>query len=109
MPPEPPLPIGATYSVGGCLLTVTFDQPLTPGLSAAQNWYHTSKNGPPVILWNAVPAIIAGNTVAATMAAAVPPGPLTGTCQYKPPPFDVLSDRGIPAAAFTDYPVINVP
>lgn len=109
VPPDPPFPIGATYSVGTSNLTVTFSELLQPGLSAAQNWYHTTKNGPPVVLWNAIPATIAGNTVTAKMAAGIPPGPLTGTCRYDPPPFDVLSLRGVPAAAFNNYPVVNVP
>jgi len=107
--PDPPVPLAATYSVGTNLLTVTFNLPLQPGFSAVHNWWHTTINGPPSVQRNNAPAIIAGNTVAATMVNFMGAGPPSGTCRYAPPPFDVLNLPGNPAAAFDGFPTVNVP
>jgi hypothetical protein len=36
-------------------------------------------------------------------------GPPAGTCDYSPPPFDVLSKDGVPAEAFAAFPLTFYP
>lgn len=106
LPHSPPIPVGATLATGAAVLTVQFDRPLAPGVLAHGNWTTRGTNagnrtGQP-------PCAAAGHDVTCSMTAALPDvGP--DRCSYTPPPFDVQSTYGIPAAAFADYPLVVVP
>lgn len=106
-PREPPVPIGATYSTGAKTLTVTFDRQLTPGFVDGANWtgrYSNKLHSGPLFPG----MIVAGATVSAVMVAGlVNVGP--DVTHYNPPPFDVQSSFGVPAAGFIDYPTVLIP
>jgi hypothetical protein len=110
LPHSPPLPIGATFSVGTLVLTVTFNKRLAAGTSAANNWTLLLGNGPAAQYVNPAPAIINGTTVTATMALGGAAPPDLDTCEYRAIPADVLGYRtGLPVAAFTDFPYVKIP
>lgn len=98
MPPEPPpIPIAAAWLVPFTLFQVTFDRPLTGAVLDNLNWTVRTAN----LLRDFGLATAAGNNVG--LANPGIPGFVPGPDEviYSPPPFDVLSDIGIPAAAFT--------
>lgn len=107
---NPPLPIGATFSVATHDLTVTFDRLLAPGASAAANWLYKLGNGPPTSYIGLGPGVIAGDNVVVPMVFGGLGLPPLDTCNYLAAPPDVTSKRtGLPAAAFVGLPVLKIP
>lgn len=99
--PEAPVPISAVKSGLPPIVTVTYDRPLTadPALDVG-NWYAYVGGW----LYTCTAAAASGNQVVVTLAASDPsinPDSVT----YDPPPYDVLSSIGVPAAAMPQYPV----
>lgn len=104
---SPPLPIGATFAQTSRILTVTFDRRLTAAALDGRNWGGRILNdlwgGPLGPGWTAT-----GNQASGPLSKGFPDaGP--DVCWYDPPPFDVISDKGLPAAAFVDYPLVLLP
>lgn len=107
MPHSPPLPIGATFSSGTNLLTVTFDRTLTGAPISGANW--TGRYSGQLYSGPVGPGMVAaGNRVLGTMAPGIV-NPGADVTHFNPPPFDVLSSFGIPAAAFADFPTVVIP
>jgi hypothetical protein len=98
---DAPVPVSAVLDGNISVLTVTFDRPLTanPALDIS-NWYCYSGGW----LMVATSAAASGNTVQCAMNAS-DPAVHDDTCTYDPPPFDVLSSLGVPAAGFADFPL----
>ena len=95
------MPVSATVLAGPDRLQVTFDQPLQPGTVAGGNWGMLHAG----FIWGDTgPGTAAGSTVTVPMAQALP---VAGeTCDYSPPPFDVLGlAGGLPAASFAGLPI----
>ncbi len=97
----PPLPIAATLSIATGAWTVTFNQPLQPGPLAAGNWSFIASAFTRV----AVAPIAAGSAVTGG-STAVLPSPDPDAVDYDAVPADVLGLLGLPAAAFTDFPLL---
>lgn len=107
----PPLPVLATLSSSTLLMTITWDQALVPGFSAAANWSAVAQIGvPPFLDYSAAgPFTVVGNTTTGTM---VPGLPTVGAnvANYTPPPFDVVGvSSGDPAAGFIDFRMTIIP
>lgn len=100
MPHSPPAPASATWAGGSDYLIVTFDRVLEKGVLDFGNWTARHTN----VTWTCTAASAAGRIVTCTMLAGVE-DPGAQICHYAPPPFDVLSAFGIPAAAFSDFPI----
>lgn len=100
MPHSVPVPVGAHWLAGNNL-QVVWDRRLEAGATAGVNW--TARHGN--VAWNAlVPGTMAGNTTTVPMnAVAADVGP--DVCHYAATPADVVSDKGVPAAPFTDFPI----
>lgn len=111
-PDPPPVPIAATLTIGTRTLTVTFDRPLQPGVSAPGNW-----TGRGLFIFTgrasfdaAVPLTIAGSTVSGVVRELVLPVPPPGDAvNYAAAPPDVRSLAGVPAVAFADFPLTSIP
>lgn len=107
LPHSPPIPIGATFAQAATILTVTFDRPLAPAALDGQNW------GARILgdLWSGPLGpgwVTAGNQAFGHLAKGFPNvGP--DVCWYDPPPHDVISTKGVPAATFADYPLVLLP
>ena len=98
----PPLPINAIWVDEGSA-RCTFDRPLTPGALNAANWL-ASYGGTD---WVFTTAAASGSQV--NLSGAMPSGLQPETrIKYDPPPFDVRSLPGTPAAAF-DHLYIEPP
>lgn len=91
-------------------MTVTFDQPLRPGVSAQPNWVGTADTGggPLEFAAQGVPAV-AGRTVTfGTGNTGVGAG--ADRVSYLAAPADVISlHAGIPAPGFVDFPLTVLP
>lgn len=97
----PPLPIAATYVVATTAWTCTFDKPLQPGALNAGNWTLRENDN----ARSANTATAAGSVVSGTMGLPVA-DPGADVINFAPPPADVLSLTGLPAVAFTDFPLV---
>lgn len=96
----PPIPIAATFVVATTAWTCTFDQPLQPGVLDAANWTLRENSN----ARTASTATAASNVVSGLMGlGAADPG--ADVINFAPPPADVLSLTGLPAVAFTDFPL----
>lgn len=86
-------------------LRVVFDRHLIDGPIDHNTWWvnvlNTRYNG-------AAPASVSGKVVTCPMGAGIP-AMNSGVANYEPPPFDVRSRTGEPAAAFADFPLVIVP
>lgn len=104
---SPPVPIFATFAQTAKILTVTFDRRLTTAVLDGTNWdarvlgVHLS--GP------LGPGMTAAGSVVTGRLTGFLPDPGPDVCSFSPPPFDVLSDKGLPAAAFVNYPLVLLP
>ena len=97
MRPEPPLPIGVDWIPFLNKFAVFFDQPLAPaGPVDFLNWIAWFNNR----RFDATAAEVSGNQVLCKRGFAGVPDVRPNQVDFSPPPFDVLSDKGIPAAAF---------
>jgi hypothetical protein len=95
---SPPIPVTAVWSAG--VLTVNFDRPLQPGELIASNWFIRIDGASYGITF--VEAV--GNSVRLNAEQGEDdPGP--DVVSYSAATPDVLSLAGIPAAAFTDFPI----
>lgn len=86
-------------------MTVTFDQPLQPGATAAGNW--TCTYGIAAIKFDhtqPAPGVLAGNTATLQMANPILSGG-PNVCAYLAAPPDVIGTNGLPAAAFAGFPL----
>lgn len=106
-PDPPPLPVAGTFARGAGTLILDFDRPLLPGPVDPLSW-QVADNG------------FSHNTLGMTAGA---PGPhqvtgvfapqfpgIAGTfCVYLPPPFDVKSLTGVPAAAIPRFDLVPLP
>lgn len=96
-----PIPIAATFVVATTAWTCTFNQPLQPGVLDAANWTLRENSQ----ARTASTATAAGNVVSGVMGlGAADPG--SDVINFAPPPADVLSLTGLPAVAFTDFPLV---
>lgn len=98
MPPDPPLPIAATFFTVPQSLQVIFDQELQPNPALnVGNW--SICDGVNVRSFVALAAL---GPVVSGPAHPVPGAPCGApTVTFTPPPFDVLGPTGAPAAAFS--------
>lgn len=97
----PPLPIAATLAFATGIWSVTFDKPLQPATLAAANWDFRATGS----AFTADTAVAAGDTVSgASTEGAENPG--DDDVNYAAAPPDVLSLTGLPAAAFTAFPLV---
>ena len=96
-----PIPLSAVYDAEKSQLTVTFDRPLQSGALEGSNWTWRFAG----TLYDAAGAEADGTMV---LLDGSPTGfePGADVVNYSPPPFDVVSAGGEPAAAFSDFPVI---
>lgn len=98
MPPDPPIPIAATFNTVAQHLTVEFDQVLAPDPALdATNWgICDGINNRTFVALAALGPVVSGP-------AFPPPAGPCGAPQvtYSPPPFDVLGATGSPTVAFT--------
>ena len=97
----PPIPIAATLELLSGDWSVTFNRPLQPGSLDSGNWTFRASGQ----LFITPTATAAGPVVSGTATAGLPDlGP--DVVNYAPPPFDVISVTGLPAAAFLDFPLV---
>ena len=95
------MPTNATwFAFPGIHLIVDFQHQLEPGPVDHTNW--TAVHG--LTNYIATAAAVAGNQVTIQM---LNNGIGFGAnrCTYAPPPFDVRTPHGTPAAAFVDFPI----
>lgn len=100
LPHSPPAPTAADYSALPHFVDVTFDRELRTATLDPGNWLARWTNK----RYAAVTAAAAGQVVRFTLNAGVD-WPGLNIVNFTPPPFDVLSKRRIPAAAFSDFPL----
>lgn len=82
-------------------LTVTFDQPLQPGPTAAFNW--AVRDEPPRFFRNVLPGVIAGAAVTLPVVVGGPAEGLPATCDYFRNTDDVKNLAGVPAEQFLNF------
>jgi len=101
-PPDPPVPLAAVDFAGipNPSVVVTWDQPLAPGLLAPSNWSARLAG----VAYSGVACSAAG-VETTTFLLAGHPDPGKDEVSYSPPPFDVVSAKGIAAAAFAGFTV----
>lgn len=97
----PPIPIAATFIVATSAWTCTFNQPLQPGALDTGNWTLRATGN----AHTAATATAAGSVVSGVMGLPVA-DPGADVVNFAPPPADVLSLTGLPAVAFTDFPLV---
>lgn len=101
-PPAPPLPTRAWWSHPGASVTVRFDQALVPANLDTDNWVvysggHTYITNEAIALGTDVLLDVSENGL----------GPITEVVCFSPPPDDVVAlATGLPAAGFTDFPIM---
>ena len=104
------MPVAATLSIATSMLIVTFDQPLVPGVSAVLNWTGRADVGAGAKFFvPAGPQGIAGSTVSGPV---VLGGPTIGfdAISYLATIPDVIGlVGGLPAAAFSLFPLTVIP
>lgn len=104
MPLNPPVPVAGTFTVAALTLVMDFSLALQPGPLDFTNWtVHaggTKYNGQA-----ATAGIPAAHQVTATFLPGMPPPAPGGRAYYNPPPFDVRSLAGTPAALFAGFPI----
>lgn len=107
MKPEAPLPVSGVFTVGTATLVFGFDRALQPGLINAANWavHSGSQKYVGTVATAASPA---AHQVTVTMFPQMPPPAPGNRAYFNPPPFDVLSLTGAPAALFADFPITAV-
>ena len=96
-----PIPVLAETLAAPLRLRVTFDRGLTIGFLNVANWtmrFAGSRYG-------FIPVSAFGKRVTATAFGPAVPDPGPDDWSYTPPPFDRLSGQGVPADAFTDFPI----
>lgn len=100
--PSPPLPVIAHQRGVGQPVTVDFDQGLQadPAIDT-DNWVVRLANN----LWETTSASVTGARVTLTIGGFAVPDVGPNVVSFSPPPFDVLSTPGLPAAAFADFPL----
>lgn len=93
--------MSAALDTGSELFSITFDRPLAAGPLAAANYFMRAGN----VIWGALTAGASDNQVTGS---AEPGGIDVGAdiISYTPPPFDVTTPLGLPAAAFADFPLV---
>lgn len=97
----PPVPTDALYDVASRVITITFDQPLTPPLLDDSNWllHRASVAYPPT----AQPVVL-GNTVTFEASIAGVAGPQGKFVEYSAAIPDLTGPTGVPVAPFLyDY------
>jgi len=102
VPDPPPVPVVAHF--GAPYATVEFDRRLTGGPISTGNWFvrvaNLQKNITNVDVEGHVPRLV---DVLCSVGGIPNAGP--DVVSYSPPPFDLTSLTGIPAAAFADFPI----
>lgn len=108
LPLSPPLPKTATYSDSADVLTLTFDQVLQTGPTAAANWTGCLNFPPRTAVDGSAPGTVAACCVQVPM---VRGGICFGAsrCNYAAAPPDLLGPTGVPVAAFADFPCTVIP
>lgn len=108
LPRSPPVPILAQYFAAADVLRVFFDRQLIPGFSAAANWGGCILLPGNTIVLGSAPGAIINNRVDVPCIRA---GPCINpnTCGYNAAPPDVFNHDGVPAAAFSLFPVTVLP
>lgn len=96
------MPISAEWMPDNSV-QVLFDRELAPGVLDPSNWHATES----VSRFGFNTASAAGSVVTLSNRFAAGVGPSL-VLDYAPPPFDLLSLQGTPAAAFANFP-ISVP
>ncbi|MBA7664504.1 hypothetical protein ES703_72565 [subsurface metagenome] len=81
-------------------MVITFDRRLAPGPLDILNWIARYEN----MIYTCDAAEAEDDHVTAIMQGPVE-NPGADQVTFSPPPFDVISRRGIPAVAFADFPI----
>lgn len=104
-PPDPPVPIDATIVAANGDVSVTFDRDLVVGPVAAINWAVRANLGPMALNHTVVgiPQAAVRTVTFGTIPGGIAFPPLG--VDYNAAPPDVVSTLGIPAAAFSDFPI----
>lgn len=101
------MPVAGTFARGAGTLILDFDRPLLAGPVDALNW-QVADNG-----WSHASLVVTAGAPGPHQVTGVfaPQFPgLAGTfCSYQPPPFDVRSLAGTPAAAIGRFDLIPLP
>ena len=97
----PPNPLSATLEFATGDWSVLFDKALQAGVLNEANWTFFASGSP--FLGDSATA--AGNVVSGASTIGIP-GPGDDVANYAAAPADVLSLTGLPAAAFTDFPLV---
>ena len=100
---DPPLPLAARFVAATNRWSVTFDSVLESGALDAGNWRIDIVGSQ----FTATTAIASGKSVSGDSTLGGPGDP-SDTVRYTPPPADVLGLNGVPAAAFSAFPVTVV-
>lgn len=98
------MPVSGTFSAFLSWLILDFDRNLQQTLIDPLNWQLRYNN----TLWNGTglnAGLPAPNQVSGNFADSGIPQPPGTLLYYTPPPFDVLGPTGVPAAAFSDFPI----
>lgn len=104
MLPDPaPVPIAAVAYIPGFRVDVTFDRPLVAGAVTPTTWFVRHGGLDYGIFTSASSG--AGVVIGLSGGTKSDPGP--DVVSYSPPPFDIKSlVGGVPAAAFTGFPLV---
>lgn len=97
-----PMPLSAVAARAAGTWSVLFDLPLQAGALNAANWLITKPAGGGTVV--ATSASASGSTVSGTWVGGIG-APGTGSIEYAPPPFDVLSLATVAAPAFAGFPL----
>jgi hypothetical protein len=96
------MPVSAVAARAAGTWSVLFDLPLQAGALNAANWLITKPAGGGTVV--ATSASASGSTVSGTWVGGIG-APGTGSIEYAPPPFDVLSLATVAAPAFAGFPL----
>jgi hypothetical protein len=99
--PEAPVPILAEWLSLPARVRVTFDRPLTADPALDPSTWYAYRTG---FLYTCTAAAASGSQVLCSLSKS-DPAVKSDSVTYQPPPFDVLSSVGVPAAAFLEYPI----
>lgn len=107
MQPDNPLPISGTFTVSTSVLVMDFDRPLIAGPVDAANWsvHHATTKYNGAVATAATPG---PHQVTVQLFPGFPPPSPGSRAYYNPPPFDVRSLSGSPAALFADFPITPI-
>lgn len=105
----PPIPVLATVSKASQVFTITFDQPLTPATLSTAPWLAVAVLVTLERTWAPVSGPIASGSAVTWTGFTTGPGVFGPVVHYTPPPADLFGANGLPAAAFSGFPLTVLP